>query len=144
MSAEEIAVRHGTSPSNVYKLLKLGNVAPVILKAYREGDIDLQDAEAFTVCDDQAKQVEVFESLKQQNELWPRTIRDALTGSAPTDRDKIAKYVGQEAYEKAGGTVSTDLFRETVYFHDAELLKNLAIDKLDKASKRIKGDRPGS
>lgn len=140
MSAEEIAVRHGTSTSNVYKLLKLGGVAPVILRAFRNDEINLHEAEAFTVCDDKGKQAEVFESLKQRNELWARAIRDELTGNAPTDRDKIARYVGQAAYEKAGGTLSTDLFQEMVYFHDAELLKNLANAKLEKAAKRIKGE----
>lgn len=140
MDAEEIAVRHGTSTSNVYKLLKLANVAPAILRAFRENEIDLQDAEAFTVSDDKKKQQEVFESLKQQRRLAPRLIRDALTNNAPTDRDKIAKYVGQEAYEKAGGTVTTDLFQDTVYFSDGALLHKLAIEKLEKASKRIKGD----
>ncbi len=42
----------------------------------------------------------------------------------------MVKLVGQEAYEQAGGVVTTDLFSDKVYFEDRSLMESLATAKI--------------
>ncbi len=48
----EVAVRFGVSETTVAKRLKLGRLPPAIMTAYREDQIDLEQAMAFTLSDD--------------------------------------------------------------------------------------------
>ena len=65
MSAEDIAKKFGHSVTDVRKLLKLGGVAPVILHAFRNRELDKKEVMAFTVSDDQEKQAAVFAEMKE-------------------------------------------------------------------------------
>lgn len=136
---ETIAANLGIPESTVRKRLKLAQVAPQIIKAYRNGEIDLEDVMAFTVEEDRARQVEVFNRLAEEGSLHSRAIRSALRGEAETSKGRLAKFVGESAYTKAGGIVSHDLFQETTYFNDRELLIQLAVAKLDKAAAKLEG-----
>jgi ParB family chromosome partitioning protein len=63
----------------------------------------------------------------------PHQIRRLLTGSAvPLDSD-LGLFVGIEAYEKAGGRVTRDLFSgdDDGFMDDAALVNRLAIEKLE-------------
>jgi ECF sigma factor len=48
----EIAARFGVAESTVRKRLALARVSPVIFSLYREGEIDLEALQAFTITDD--------------------------------------------------------------------------------------------
>lgn len=137
--SEEIAASLGIPETTVKKRLKLGQVAPEIMRAYRGEEIDLDDVMAFTIEDDKAKQVEVFKSLTAEGALSPFRIRAALRGETETSRGRLAKFVGEKAYTKAGGRLSEDLFQEVQYYIDRDILVDLAIAKLDRAAKKIEG-----
>ncbi len=49
----------------------------------------------------------------------------------------IGAFVGKAAYVKAGGAVAGDLFEDTVYLSDTELVCKLAQAKLDRAAKKL-------
>ena len=51
---DAVATRFGVTESVVVRRLKLGRLSPVVLEAYRNGDIDLEDAQAFAISDDHA------------------------------------------------------------------------------------------
>ena len=53
-TAAAIAARFGVSERTVEKRLRLGNAAPVLLEAYRAGEIDMDTLMAFAVTTDQA------------------------------------------------------------------------------------------
>ena len=65
-TAAAIAARFGVSERTVEKRLRLGNAAPVLLEAYREGEIDLETLMAFAVTTDHARQNAVWAAVSQQ------------------------------------------------------------------------------
>ena len=78
LPAADIAARFGVTETVVAKRLKLANVSPLILKTYRQGDINLEHVMAFAISDDHAAQDHVLENLSQYNDE-PSDIRAALT-----------------------------------------------------------------
>ncbi|MEO0510822.1 MAG: ParB N-terminal domain-containing protein [Verrucomicrobiota bacterium] len=139
LSVSEIAQRHGSSTRVVEQRLKLGRLSPVLLDALKADEISVDVACAFAATDEHKKQEEVYESLKARG--WgmnAHTVKSALTGDEVRSTHKLAIFVGQEAYEKAGGEIRTDLFEDDVYFQDIELLNQLASEKLEAEAKQFK------
>lgn len=137
----EIASRFGVAKQTVQRLLKLAVVAPELLNAYRQDEIKIDALAAFTVVDDHERQLACFKELK--NRLWPQAIRSWLLGEAVDTRRGIGRFVGKTSYVKAGGAVSGDLFENTVYLTDAELVCELANKKLQAAADKLAVDEPG-
>ncbi|MBS0155125.1 MAG: ParB/RepB/Spo0J family partition protein [Nitrospira sp.] len=136
----EIAVRFGCAESTVLKLLKLARVSPKILSAYRAGELNLEQVQAFASSDDQQQQESVFSEINPEY-TDPDQIRDALTpeGDIP-HTDKRALYVGIDTYIKADGKIRGDLFTESKFLLDPALLHELAVKKLAKSEKKICGE----
>lgn len=130
-SAAEVAARFGVTETVVAKRMRLGRLSPVILNAYREAQIDLDEAQAFAVTDDREAQERVFGELSSWNRQ-PHTIRRALTADEIPSTDKRVRFVGLEAYSEAGGTIRQDLFCDdgTFYLQDAAILNTLVSAKL--------------
>ena len=139
-SIEDIAKRFGKTVTEVKKLLKLGAVSPVILDAFRSQEMNFDMVMAFTVTDDQKAQESVFAEVKDQYHPSPRIVRQKLLNTDVTTDDTTFKFVGQEAYEAAGGTLSEDLFADSQYVNDVDLLNRLADEKLDKLQESFKAE----
>ena len=142
-TAAAIAARFGVSERTVEKRLRLGNAAPVLLEAYRAGDIDLDTLMAFAVTTDHARQSAVWETVSQQGYrpgAWQ--IKRLLTEDRVSATSAIARFVGIEAYEAAGGKIDRDLFAEEdergIWFDDPDLLNKLAMDSLQVAARELK------
>ena len=134
-TAAAIAVRFGVSGRTVEKRLRLGNAAPVLLEAYRAGEIDLETLMAFAVTTDRARQNAVWATVSQQGYrpgAWQ--IKRLLTEDRVSATSAIVRFVGIEAYEAAGGKIDRDLFAEEdergIWFDDPNLLNKLAMDSL--------------
>ena len=141
-TAAAIAVRFGVSGRTVEKRLRLGNAAPVLLEAYRADEIDLDTLMAFAVTTDQARQNAVWETVSQQGYrpgAWQ--IKRLLTEDRIPATSVIARFVGIEAYEAAGGQIDRDLFAEEdergIWFDDPDLLNKLAMDNLQAAAREL-------
>lgn len=143
LSAEDIAKKFGHSVADVRKLLKLGGVAPVILAAFRNRELEKSVVMAFTVSDDQEKQAAVFAELKEGYHLSPWAVRSRLLPETMKSTESVALFVGLEAYEQAGGSVASDLFQDVVYLNDPELVQSLAEAKMEGliAEKKVEGWR---
>ncbi|MBL3558782.1 MULTISPECIES: ParB/RepB/Spo0J family partition protein [Marinobacter] len=139
-SIEDIAKRFGKPVTEVKKLLKLGAVSPVILDAFRSQEMNFDMVMAFTVTDDQKAQDSVFAEVKEQYHPSPRFVRQKLLNTDVTTEDTTFKFVGQEAYEAAGGTLSEDLFADSQYVNDVDLLNRLADEKLEKLQESFKAE----
>ena len=141
MTAAEIASRAGVSERQVTKMLRLAAVAPELLAAFRNGEMNLQILMAFTVTDDRQTQLDVWAKARSGGTMWPEHIRRQLTEGAVIGSSGLASFVGLEAYEKAGGRVQRDLFSrfddEAVYLLDRGLLLKLAEAKLKKTADRL-------
>ena len=142
-TAAAIAARFGVSERTVEKRLRLGNAAPVLLEAYRAGEIDLETLMAFAVTTDQAHQTAVWAAVSQQGYrpgAWQ--IKRLLTEDRVSATSAIARFVGIEAYEAAGGRIDRDLFAEEdergIWFDDPDLLNKLAMDSLQVAARELK------
>ena len=141
-TAAAIAARFGVSERTVEKRLRLGNAAPVLLEAYRASEIDLDTLMAFAVTTDQARQSAVWETVSQQGYrpgAWQ--IKRLLTEDRVPATSAIARFVGIEAYEAAGGKIDRDLFAEEdergIWFDDPDLLNKLAMDSLQAAAREL-------
>lgn len=136
---EDIAARFGVTPTVVTQRLKLGRVSPVILKAYRDEELTLEDVMAFTVSDDHAAQERVLAGMG--NWHGARQIRAALTEGDIAATDRRVRFVTFKAYEKAGGATRRDLFTEGdegIFVTDVALLDRLVIEKLERAAKPVR------
>ena len=141
-TAAAIAARFGVSERTVEKRLRLGNAAPVLLEAYRAGEIDLDTLMAFAVTTDQARQNAVWAAVSQQAYrpgAWQ--IKRLLTEDRLPATSANARFVGLEAYEAAGGRIDRDLFAEEdergIWFDDPDLLNKLAMDSLQVAARKL-------
>ncbi|MGC4087287.1 MAG: ParB/RepB/Spo0J family partition protein [Polyangiaceae bacterium] len=138
----DIAARFGISETAVKQRLKLARVSPAVFQAYRDGELTLEQVQAFTVSDDHAAQDNVLENLSGYN-ARPDSIRNALTENDIRASDKRVRFVTVEAYEEAGGAVRRDLFVEDekgVFLLDSALLDRLAFEKLKSESETVKAE----
>ena len=141
-SVSAIAARFGTSERTVEQRLRLGNAAPELLDAYRADEIDLEVLKAFAVTTDRERQLAVWEQVSAQGyrpSAWQ--VKRLLTEERVPGATAIARFVGVEAYEAAGGAVMRDLFAHDdesgVWFEDPVLLAKLATAKLQAAADEL-------
>ena len=134
-----IAARFGVTERLVEQRLSLGGVAPELLDAYRAQEMDLDTLKAFTVTIDHARQRAVWEQVKEQGygpSGWQ--VKRMLTEESVPAASAVARFVGMEAYEAAGGTLTRDLFAgedgSGTWFDDPVLLNELATEKLRAAA----------
>jgi len=132
-SVEAIAADFGVTPLVVKRRLRLANVSPRLLADYQTGAVTLEQLMALAITDDHAAQEAAF----YDSPAWqrsPEALRDHLTHEEiDASRDALARFVGLEAYEAAGGGVRRDLFSDEEqggYLTDAGLLDTLARHKL--------------
>ena len=139
----EIAARFGVSERTVEQRLRLGNAAPELLEAYRAGDMGLQCLQAFCVTTDSKLQLAVWEELKAQHygpSVWQ--IRRLMTEGRMPATSAVARFVGIDRYEAAGGALTRDLFAEEdergIWFDDPALLRKLALERLETAAEELR------
>lgn len=139
-AVEDIAARYGSTVSNVKRRLKLAAVAPAIIEAYRAGDLTLECVMAFTLSNDQARQVEVWKSLaKSYYQVSPHSIKSQLSEQSYTGSSRYAVFIGVDAYREAVGEVLEDLLSENdhTYLTDRSLVDKLVTEKLQAAAAEL-------
>jgi|SRR5579883_1759037 len=139
-SAAEVAHRFGVEESLVLKRMKLARVAPELLAEYRSEGMTLECLMAYTLTDDHRKQLKVFKSLQSWQKDDPDAIRAALTEKMVEASDKLARFVGLDAYVAAGGSTHADLFSEEVYLEKPALLHKLAGEKLESIRREMEAE----
>lgn len=140
-SVADVAARFGVPDSIVEKRLRLARVSPVIIEAYRKGQLTLECVMAFAVTEDRDAQEALWSEAPDWLRDDPRSIRAALTENEIAATDKRVRLVTLKAYEKAGGAVRRDLFAEGpkgVFILDPALLESLVLKKLEKAAKSVR------
>ena len=128
----DIAARFGVTEAVVNRRLALARVSPVLLQQYREGQLNLEILQVFTLTDDHVKQEEVWNSLQSWNRS-AHTIRHLLSQNTIAATDKRVRFVGLEQYEAEGGLVRRNLFAEGehgIEILDTAKLMRLAEEKL--------------
>jgi ParB/RepB/Spo0J family partition protein len=128
---EAIASRFGASVRHVRQRLALSALSPTLKDAFRKGELGLDAARAFCLVPDHDRQEAVFAIMpKPVSNAY--AVRSYLTQGAVRASDRLAKFVGLEAYEAAGGIVRRDLFEEDLVFLDSpDVLNALATAELE-------------
>jgi ParB family chromosome partitioning protein len=138
----DIAARFGITEAAVKKRLRLARVSPTVFESYRQGELTLEQVQAFAVSDDHTAQECLFSELTQWNDE-PESIRDALTQDDVAGTDKRTRFVTIAAYEEAGGALRRDLFAEGdhgVFLLDSGLLDRLTLEKLQLLAEELKAE----
>ncbi|KUY70925.1 ParB/RepB/Spo0J family partition protein [Burkholderia sp. RF4-BP95] len=139
---EDIAADFGVSPLVVQRRLKLANVSPRLLTDYRAGAATLEQLMALTITDDHAAQEAAFYGAPEW-QRGPSALRERLTEREITATHPLVRFVGLDAYTKAGGGIRHDLFAEGdagTYLTDALLLETLVRDKLDAQAEAVRAE----
>jgi len=140
---EDIAADFAVTPLVVQRRLKLANVSPRLMADYRADAVTLDQLMALAVTDDPAMQDAAFYDAPQWQRS-PSALRERLTErEIDAYRHPLARFVGLDAYEAAGGGIRRDLFAEDdagVYLEDAALLERLAQDKLAGIAMEVKAE----
>jgi ParB family transcriptional regulator, chromosome partitioning protein len=138
LSADEIAARFGISAVTVRRRLKLANLSPRILEAFRQDEVTTEQAIALALTDDHmAQERAIFEVEEWQRQ--PRHIRHLLTDDKLRADDPIARFIDPDAYRAAGGTFTQDLFADdgNILWDNRALAVKLAMDMLEKEAVAI-------
>jgi ParB family transcriptional regulator, chromosome partitioning protein len=140
---EDIAADFGVTPLVVQRRLKLANVSPRLLADYRVDAVTLEQLMALAITDDHAAQEAAFYESPQWQRS-PEALRDHLTHEEiDAGRDALAKFVGVQVYEQAGGAVRRDLFADEqngIFLTDAALLESLTKDRLVPVAEQVQAE----
>ena len=131
-SEEDIAARFFVGVNVVKQRLRLAHISPVLLEAYANEAMSLDQLMAFSVSTDHARQEQVWAAIKTSWSKEPYQIRRQLTESTVQANDKRAQFVGLDAYEAAGGVILRDLFQgdDGGWLQDPALLDEMVTAKL--------------
>jgi len=136
-----VAALFKVSEMVVRRALRIANLAPSLLDQMREDKLDYEQAKVLALADDHATQQRVWNEALNAWQRRPSELRAALTtAELDASENPLARFVGLDAYEAAGGFVRRDLFsddRNAGYIADAELLHRLATERLVELSQTI-------
>jgi ParB family chromosome partitioning protein len=132
MTEEDIAARHFVTAHVVKQRLRLASVSPKLLDIYAADEMDLEQLMAFTVCEDHARQEQVWDDVSRSGYDHASSIRRALTENKVPATDRRVLFVGLDAYKQAGGYLVPELFVDEHggYLEDVALLDRLVTEKL--------------
>ena len=134
---DAIAARFGTSVRHVQQRLALSALSPLLKTAFRKGELSLDAARAFCLVGEHDRQDSVF-NIMPKPVMNAYAVRSYLTQGAVRANDRLAKFVGIDAYEAAGGIVRRDLFEDELVFLDSpDLLNRLATEKLEELQRPL-------
>ena len=139
---EDVAARFGVSPLTVQRRLKLSALSPKLLALYRQDGINLDQLMALALSDDHAAQERVWFDAQAWDQA-PAVLRRKLTADhVEAAGSALARFVGIEVYEAAGGVVRRDLFddQQSRFLADAALLDRLAVEKLEAFAATVRGE----
>ncbi|PMS15598.1 chromosome partitioning protein ParB [Trinickia dabaoshanensis] len=140
-SVAHIAAMFKVPDVAVRRALKIANLAPSLLDLLREDKLDYEQAKALALADDHTTQERVWAEAREGWQRRPAQLQAALTKAEIDARESaLAKFVGLDAYEKAGGYVRRDLFSDDPnagFIEDADLLHRLATDRLIELSQTV-------
>ncbi|NOU05326.1 MAG: ParB/RepB/Spo0J family partition protein [Hyphomicrobiaceae bacterium] len=139
-NAGAIAHRYGVTTAIVRQRLALGSLAPAIRKAWRDGKINAETAQAFALCRDAKKQAKAFKAFADQGFISAQRVRTYFTQDRAKINDPRLLFVGIDKYKAAGGKVVESLFDNDGYIEDQDLLDQLVDARLTERCAELVAD----
>jgi ParB family chromosome partitioning protein len=138
---EELSLAFGISEITVRRRLKLANVSPKLFELYAQEQISLDQLMGLAVIDDHERQEAVWEGASEHQRGAAQLKRAALGQAVSAASDRLARFVGVDAYVAAGGQLLADMFLDDDQGHmtDPDLLARLANDKLGQEREELLG-----
>lgn len=130
----------GFGSRHVQRMLKLANLAPSLMEKLAADELTVDQCQALCLEDDQARQVDVYESVKASWSNAPaHLIKRAVTDSEISTDSVKFRFIGRDAYEAAGGYVREDLFSQDDGdgTADSVLVERLVQEKLEQIAQDI-------
>lgn len=135
--AEDIASAFGVTVAHVKGRLKLASLPEQALDALKAKTINLTVAQKLTTADDEKLIFEVLRLIDEGQITSTNQIDGVLHPRAAKSTERRAAFVGAEAYERAGGKVSRDLFSEDVFFEHRDILDEVFAERLSAAGQGV-------
>ena len=113
-----VANAYGVTETHVRQRAALASLAPAIFDAFAEDRIDIRRAQAWANAP-RERQEAVAARIGPEAQVWQ--VREELQEGSVDSDDRLALFVGEEAYRAAGGEVEQDLFADPdARWHDEE------------------------
>lgn len=141
-SESQIADKFGYTPKHVQRILKIANVSPKLTDLLLKDQITLEQLQALAIVSDHERQESVWFGCLTEHQQQPRSLRNTLMKTQVSLSDSLARFIGLQAYEAAGGEVVRDLFADesdsnSIYLSDVALLEKLCNEKLRQLADEI-------
>ncbi|MGB0967620.1 MAG: ParB/RepB/Spo0J family partition protein [Halocynthiibacter sp.] len=137
----QISKVFAVSEAHVRRRLALAHLPEQVLDAVKAGALSLEHAKIMTTSGDKAKILEALERATNGNWFSEHDLRNILTPEAVSGTDRIAIYVGEEAYTGAGGKLTRDLFEDKTLFENPEILSEAFTAKLEAEAEAIRTEQ---
>jgi ParB/RepB/Spo0J family partition protein len=129
LSPADLAKRFGFSERYVKQRLRLAGLAEEVLDGLRAGEMTLDAAMAYGLTQSHILQRKIYKAEKKKT--WgahsAQSIRTAIINDQMTTASPLFLFVGEEAYEKAGGGYEDDLFGDATTCSGARKLRDPGI-----------------
>jgi len=116
--------------------------SPVLLKAYEDGELSLEQLMAFCLVEDHKRQEEVWTTLEKHWNKGPDAIRRMLGRSPPGDADRVQAADGKAVHFKRNDRMLEIMPAGVIIFPGSGITGNLA-DKAKKLSIPLLDHREG-
>ncbi|WP_186069356.1 ParB/RepB/Spo0J family partition protein [Burkholderia gladioli] len=138
----EIALIYGTSETLVRQRLKLARVSPKLVDMFREDRIRLDQMQALALSDSHAEQERVWFEAQPYDRDAHTIRRKLVAGERDFRSNRVARFVGMDAYEAAGGFVRRDLFSHegAAWYTDQALMERVAAEQLAAVAAKVYAD----
>jgi ParB/RepB/Spo0J family partition protein len=131
LTTAAIADRFGLKELAVRQRLALGSLAAEVRKAWRDGRIGQEQAQAFTICDDHEAQRQALKAgTASKGHYNSYAVNQILQAGRDNIKSGRFTFVGRDAYLAAGGALREDLFGDVVLIEHPEILSRLFADKI--------------
>lgn len=140
MAVADIAAHYAVTEKLVRQRIAIGSLPAVILQALREGVIDIGTAQVFAGFASPERAKKTFDALLKKKTLRRHDVEQALTDGTIDGSDRRCVFVGSEAYEAGGGTITRDLFSANEMWSDEKLLDALFEEKIAATAQALKDE----
>src|SRR6185503_4996010 len=139
MKEADIAAHYAVTLRFVQQRVAIGSLPAQILKALRDGEIDIGAAQRFTTASKE-RALKTFKDLSKKQNLRAYDVAQALQDGSVPGTDRRCQFVGAAAYEAAGGEIVRDLFSEQESWLHLQLLEDLFGKKIEDTAQALKDE----
>ncbi|KVL85317.1 ParB/RepB/Spo0J family partition protein [Burkholderia stagnalis] len=135
----DVAEIYGVSVQTVYRRLKLARVSPKLVDLFRDDQIGADQMMALALSDSHDEQERAWFDAQPHDRHAQAIRRKLVAGERDFLSNRVALYVGIDAFEAAGGSVRRDLFSDdgSAWYADQALMERVALEQLGAAAAEV-------